>query len=365
MAIQLLNMLQRVSRSDESELKKVKTILDKMKLIYGQLSDEESRQIFSRRVLYSFTGEIEYIRQMVQVCDWWNDLSSSIKKIQGDFFIFSAGGWGRDFLLWMKSCQGFIDNNQELWGQYIDGKPVYSLDEIVKEKFGSQIVIVNYLNHEDIKKQCIQAGIPEDMIIDIGFLVEKLIQSQYFDLKELPHSDDEVFVDVGCLNGGTSKRFAKWCNNVFRHIYCFEPEKQCFSLCNSNLSRLKRAGKVTLFNKGVYSCQRIMSFQSADRGGSHFSPIGDTTIEVITLDDVFPNTPVTFIKMDIEGAELDAIEGAENIIRRDHPKLAISVYHKSEDIFEIPAQILEFWPDYKFYLRHYSFGVCETVLYAI
>ena len=66
-----------------------------------------------------------------------------------------------------------------------------------------------------------------------------------------------------------------------------------------------------------------------------------------------------------EGSELKALEGAKTVIQRDHPKLAISLYHKPEDIVELPAYILELVPEYKFYIRHYCSDVCETVLYAV
>ena len=75
---------------------------------------------------------------------------------------------------------------------------------------------------------------------------------------------------------------------------------------------------------------------------------------------------VTFIKMDIEGAELESLKGAGRIIIREQkPKLAICVYHKKEDIFDIPEYILSLNPKYKLYLRHYTLGEWDTVLYAI
>ena len=69
--------------------------------------------------------------------------------------------------------------------------------------------------------------------------------------------------------------------------------------------------------------------------------------------------------MDIEGTEMEALKGAEYIIKKYKPKLAISIYHKPEDIVEIPKYILNINPDYKLYLRHYSDNAGETVLYAI
>ena len=69
--------------------------------------------------------------------------------------------------------------------------------------------------------------------------------------------------------------------------------------------------------------------------------------------------------MDIEGAEKQALFGSKQVIKQNHPKLAISVYHRFDDIFEIPELILSFNPDYKLYLRHYCINPAETILYAI
>jgi len=68
--------------------------------------------------------------------------------------------------------------------------------------------------------------------------------------------------------------------------------------------------------------------------------------------------------MDIEGSELAAINGAEQLIRTWKPRLAISLYHKAEDVFEIPERILQIVPEYRFRIRHYGAGLFETVLYG-
>lgn len=88
-------------------------------------------------------------------------------------------------------------------------------------------------------------------------------------------------------------------------------------------------------------------------------------IETAALDDVVGDRPVTYIKMDIEGAELEALQGAENIIRKQHPRLAVSIYHKPEDIWTIPRLLMKYYEGYWFYMRHYSFSWYDTVLYAI
>ena len=84
-----------------------------------------------------------------------------------------------------------------------------------------------------------------------------------------------------------------------------------------------------------------------------------------SIDNVCWEDKVTFIKLDIEGSELEALRGAEKIIRRDKPRLAISIYHKPQDYFEIPLYIKELVPEYKLYIRHHKFNKNDTVVYAI
>ena len=87
-------------------------------------------------------------------------------------------------------------------------------------------------------------------------------------------------------------------------------------------------------------------------------------MEVVRVDDIVDEN-VTYVKMDIEGAELDSLYGMEKIIKRDKPTLAICVYHNNEDIIEIPEYISSIAPTYKMYLRHHNWSAAETVLYCV
>ena len=89
------------------------------------------------------------------------------------------------------------------------------------------------------------------------------------------------------------------------------------------------------------------------------------TAEVKKLDDVLSDKDITFIKMDIEGAEVEALKGAENIIRNKKPKLAICLYHRTSDFWTIPEMLHKMNPNYKFgVMHHYKYNCWETVLYA-
>ncbi|EOS66974.1 FkbM family methyltransferase [Oscillibacter sp. 1-3] len=94
---------------------------------------------------------------------------------------------------------------------------------------------------------------------------------------------------------------------------------------------------------------------------------GEIVVPVATIDEIVEkeNPKVTMIKMDIEGSELEALKGAKKTIQRNKPKLAICIYHKPEDMLEIPLYIKSLVPEYKLYVRHHSNSNVETVLYAV
>ena len=110
-----------------------------------------------------------------------------------------------------------------------------------------------------------------------------------------------------------------------------------------------------------------LSFNEEAGSGSHMAEEGEqcvVTIDVDSIDNVCAGDKVTLIKMDVEGSELKALEGAINVIKRDKPRLAICVYHKPEDLYEIPQWIKSVIPEYKLYLRQHERSDYETVLYA-
>lgn len=132
---------------------------------------------------------------------------------------------------------------------------------------------------------------------------------------------------------------------------------------------------VDIYNLGSWKQKAVIKFVSGlngmscayeDRrlGGKCIDKGEEVEIQVEALDNLFYDIPITFIKMDIEGAEKESLFGAKKIIQKYKPKLAICVYHKWEDIYEIPQIIKNFVPEYKIYLRHHSYGLTETVCYA-
>jgi hypothetical protein len=108
-----------------------------------------------------------------------------------------------------------------------------------------------------------------------------------------------------------------------------------------------------------------LRFLSDENMTSLITNSGETIIEVDTIDNMVDDCRSTFIKMDIEGAELAALRGAKKTIIESKPKHAICVYHKPEDLVTIPQYISSIVKDYKYFLRHHQYISWETVLYAI
>jgi len=124
--------------------------------------------------------------------------------------------------------------------------------------------------------------------------------------------------------------------------------------------------KCNVIEKGCWSENTQIGFDCAGEGSSIVENSACTSvIETTSIDEILDGGEATYIKMDIEGAEYEALLGAKNTIKKYKPKCAISIYHKRCDIWEIPILLLSYNPDYKFYLRTYSFSGNDTVLYAL
>ena len=102
----------------------------------------------------------------------------------------------------------------------------------------------------------------------------------------------------------------------------------------------------------------------AESGSSRINEKGLEKIKTISIDEMLDGDKATYIKFDIEGAEMAALEGAKKTIQKHKPKLAISIYHKEDDLWKIPFYIKEKYPWYRLYMRHYTSVTTETVLYA-
>lgn len=172
------------------------------------------------------------------------------------------------------------------------------------------------------------------------------------------------FVDAGCFDGDTIDDFVT--NNIsFRSIYAFEPDIQNIMALKRRIQLMELNFPITIFPLGLNDKYETFHFKATGEENSAITEMGNIIIQTMALDEILINQPVSYIKMDIEGAELRALLGCKNIIQNQHPILAVCVYHCPEHLWEIPLLINEYNPQYQLYLRLYGLNCFETVCYAV
>ncbi len=329
--------------------------------------------------------------------------------------IMPAGNAGIDML--SHHCKAneiqvecFIDNNENKQWTQVESIDVLSLND-AKEKYPKLHVIVatlsaevkksivtqleklnveyilaevfiykNFNEYQKIYKMLADKTSQENFLNIINYRISSNIslldtiarpaEYQYFEPDIYAVSSNDVFVDCGAYTGDTLTLLMKATNGEIKGYHGFEPS-------NDNFKELQQMSKsfpnMHLYNKGLHQTDTVLRFDTERSSAScTLSTVGNCEIAVVSLDSTLDKTPVTFIKMDIEGAEIAALEGAQNLIKREQPILAISVYHKPSDIIDIPILIDSFGVKYSYYLRHYylyfnkdTVSHCESVLYAI
>ncbi|MBR5913633.1 MAG: FkbM family methyltransferase [Selenomonadaceae bacterium] len=173
------------------------------------------------------------------------------------------------------------------------------------------------------------------------------------------------YVDCGAYNGDTVEKFINWSGGNYTKVFAIEADKNNFDALEKFV-REKNYRDVSTLNCGVWNERTKITFSSDNETSSSVSDEGNVTIDAEKIDDIVGDTKIGFIKMDIEGSELNALRGATETIKRDKPMLAICAYHKAEDLITIPQFIKSLHADYKLYLRkHTCIAETELVLYAI
>ncbi len=162
-------------------------------------------------------------------------------------------------------------------------------------------------------------------------------------------NNNESFLDLGAYNGDTVADFVSRVPS-YRHITAVEPDAKTFKKLMKNTENLSN---ITCINVGISDFDGIGLFGM--RGGrSSGTAYAQTEMEFATVDTLAQENTPTYIKMDIEGEELNAIHGAKNTIADHKPKMLIACYHRNEDIFTIPKAVLDLNDSYRIYMRHFT-----------
>lgn len=313
----------------------------------------------------------------------------------------------------------FSDNNEKLWGTEYKGKKCISVPELCEMEQDSLTVIVESLYYKEIKEQLKSKGIKNICRIyyekiaaeeytashDIKEDVEAVLalcadqkskdvyqhliaswtmkeltdsyfetvysKTQYFDKSVLALNDDEVYVDCGAYIGDSAEAFLSACGGQYEKMHLFELDPEIYKRLCKEVPKLheKGNGLIQCYPYGVSSENAEIHFVSGDSSSAISSQTKGQT-ELVTgkvkkLDEILAGEKVTFIKMDIEGAEMGALKGAEHIIKSQKPALAVCIYHSPYDMLKIPQYIKKLVPEYRIFIRHYTDEMLETVCYAV
>ena len=168
------------------------------------------------------------------------------------------------------------------------------------------------------------------------------------DYKEIFRTGSYEFCgDLGAYDGDTAKELAAVCPNL-QKIVSVEPDPRTFRRLLKNVEGLP----VEAVEGALWSGEETLSFSASGGRGAALGGAGKKTpVRGVTVDSLFEDTRADYLKFDVEGAEKEALRGAEKVISRDRPDLLVSVYHRPEDLFALPLFIAERWPFYKFCLR--------------
>lgn len=180
--------------------------------------------------------------------------------------------------------------------------------------------------------------------------------------KIIKPNTNEVYVDLGAYNGDTIRELLEFTHGKYNSIYALEPDRKNFKKLNKFVDGMKN---VHALNNAAWCIDTELPFASKAGRQSAITANVTTMIEARSVDSILAGKPATLIKMDVEGFEREAIWGVSSTICRYSPKLMVSLYHRNEDIFELPLLIKMLNPDYKLYIRHQLYiPAWETNLYA-
>lgn len=341
---------------------------------------------------------------------WLNRIEKINIELKKGCYLFGAGTNGEWVLDYCNKLGiqvlGFIDTSKEKAGKLIKGIDTISYEEYLHQNEGGRVILISA---KHCSREIMQMYPDNDLMIpfDTWYIVNRkqdyeqlqfndelsyrtmsAIQScmmeadrsklypivdreQYFCIPPFFQSMNETFVDLGACTGDSIERFFFSHVGSYKHIYAFEPGETQIKALSKRICRLAEEWAVSpdsiTVQQGVVGVKTGKRYLEKNAELMNMRVADENTgveIDEIGLDDYFGNTDVSFIKADIEGAEYEMLLGAEQLIKRCVPKIAISVYHRPDDLIKIYNLLRSWIPEYHFALRHHASFLVDTVLYC-
>ena len=343
-----------------------------------------------------------------------------------DVVLFGSGYLGRhvrrDLAGLPYRALAYVDNNPALWGMEADGLEIVSPDD-AKARFGPDVLwLITIYTNSRVIAQCESLGVPWVTCAELSwvlpephppsfvfgiperladavsaiehaasiwadadseieyqtqvrwrFLLEyealrapRPMSELYFPGDLIRPRTDEVFVDCGAFTGDTIDAFVAARGGQFDRIVAVEPDPLNCAALRQRVATWsgQDRDRVRIAPVAVGSSRGTLRFAMTGTAGSSIGS-GDETVEVAPLDEILADSRPTYIKFDVEGAERDALIGGSQTISANMPVLAVCLYHRPEDLWDLPLLVRSLRPDYRLYVRRYSDERWETVLYAV
>lgn len=203
--------------------------------------------------------------------------------------------------------------------------------------------------------------------LDFSRLTSPDDQEQYFPQDVFHLRRDEVFVDCGAFDGDSLAAFLRHTQQNFRQIVALEPDPLNYNKMSARVAQYPPEIRqhIRLEQIGAADFNGTLRFDAEGSLSSAANSQGSLCITCNTLDSLLAQTTPTYIKMDIEGAEPEALQGAASTIRNTAPVLAISAYHRPNHLWRIPELLKSLRDDYRLFLRPHNEECWDTVCYAV
>lgn len=254
----------------------------------------------------------------------------------------------------------------------VRGKSILHLREYLENHLG-ELSEVRELWADERSKTTMDAVMNSWLRFQGDYLAQCITAPQYFTPEIVAHvSDRPILVDVGAYTGDTAAEAMR----IFPHIqmiYAFEADRNNFSELHRQYSADPRvkAYQLAISNQSGTTAFSV-GYNSFSRTTGHClnESLGKESVQIVRakpLDDALEDVDqrISMIKIDVEGNELDVLRSAERRIMNDQPALAVCLYHRNEDIINIPLWLHHRLPNYRFFFRQHSIHGTDSVLYAV
>jgi FkbM family methyltransferase len=295
----------------------------------------------------------------------WEQLTAEDKKAQLAIGIFNRG-MPLDVLYKIAEDSGFTEifmpwDIYEKYGEILGWRFWLSKPEVILNSLPA-IKQTYDLLADDVSKKCLLNILSFRLGLNTNYASFSHSENQYFNQLTLPLLKDKevLYVDCGAYNGDTLSELSKEVD--ISEAWLFEPDTKNFSDLVKKVKEMQI--NASCIPCGVSDKYEILTFDGGGEGGT-ISKLGSQRIVTVALDEILPVNKIDFLKLDIEGAEAQALRGGKDIIKRSRPVIALSLYHLPKDPWELPALLQELCQDYSYFIRQHYFNSFDSVLYAI